>query len=209
MTTKEQKFLISKDYTKQIRRPTQGASHRNHVLISQKQNFFMLTSCVAVASIVYHLIHLKLLARDWLQTQSQLRILIQDINRTQKLLRTRKRPHGHHVLELEEKKQRTLEIFLAQGQGIGLLGIATSDHVMIFTLTLFLLETNAPAFWDIEVTQHLGSFFRIMIWVAMMEIALLVRLTMGLISNIVTMWRVSVWATTVEILYRAGNGGKQ
>jgi hypothetical protein len=68
-----------------------------------------------VACFIYHLMHVKYLARDWFQTLSQLRSLLQDINRTQELLRHPKHLRVHHILELEPKKQRVLHIFFTQG----------------------------------------------------------------------------------------------
>jgi hypothetical protein len=61
--------------------------------------------------------------------------------------RRRHNPHGKAALELktasqtsnaglERTKQRTLGIFLSQARAIGLLGLATSDHVILFTLSL-------------------------------------------------------------------------
>ncbi len=149
----------------------------------------MLAFLLGVACLTYHIVHVRYLALDCLQTLSQLRELFYGITRSQKLLR-RKHLHQHHVLELEQRKQHALHMFFDQARGILLLAAATRDIALTFATLGLGVEICTVDYAHDAITMHLSSFFRVMIWAALVEMALLVRLTIGMVSSILAMWGV-------------------
>jgi hypothetical protein len=67
----------------------------------------------------------------------------------------------------------TLDIAFTQGRAIGLLAVATSDHVILFSLSLLILEVDdGLQVLNVAITRQLGSLLRFMLWLAFLKMTL-------------------------------------